>query len=100
MGKKIEDLLIEMGIYPNLLGFGYICRAVAYITEDSSVKTCELYEMVAKDYVTTASRVERAMRTAFYNADEESEAYKKYIGIKHSCNSKMLYTFANKLKRS
>lgn len=100
MENKVEDSLIEMGIYPNLLGFDYICRSVSYIMENSSVKMCGLYAMVAKDCGTTASRVERAMRKAFSNADEESEAYKKYIGIKRSCNSEMLYIFANKLKRS
>lgn len=100
MENKIEDALIDMGIYPHLVGFNYICRAVSYIMENSSVKTCGLYEMVAKDCGITARRVESAIRKAFSNADEESEAYKKYIGIKRSCNSEMLYTFANRLKRS
>ena len=100
MENKVEDLLIKMGIYPNLSGFNYICKAVSYIIGESSARTRHIYKTVAKDFETTESRVERAIRHAFSKADEDSEAYKKYIGIKHTSNLEMLYTLANKIKRT
>ena len=98
MEKKVEDSLIELGVYPNLLGFAYICKAVGYIQENRCVKTCELYKLVAKDFGTTPSRAERGIRHALSKMDKDSDEYKKYIGIKYSSNSAILYTMAVRLK--
>lgn len=98
MRIKTEDLLIELGITPNLKGFDYICKAINYISADRAIKMCSVYELVAKDCETTSSRVERAIRHALSKADKESEAYKKYIGIKDTTNSAVLYTLALKLR--
>ena len=98
MEKKVEDVLIEMGIYPNLLGFNYICRSAAYIMENSSVRTWNLYDMVAKDFGTTAGRVERGIRHAFSRADKDCEAYKHYMSVKETTNSARLFTLATRLR--
>lgn len=98
MKKKVEDILIELGIYPNLSGFDYICKAVYCIMADRTVRMCSVYEMVAKDFDTTNTAVERSIRHALSKADKESEAYKQYMSVKDTTNSAMLYTLATKLK--
>lgn len=98
MEKKVEDLLIALGVYPNLSGFAYICKAIGYISKDRNVKMCEIYNLVANDFDTTPSRAERSIRTALSKMDRDSEAYKKYIGIKEFANSAVLYTMAVRLK--
>lgn len=98
MKKKVEDILIELGIYPNLSGFDYICKAVYYIMADRTVRICNVYKMVAKDFNATNTAVERSIRHALSKADKESETYKKYMSVKDTTNSAVLYTLATKLK--
>ncbi len=98
MRKKIENALFELGITPNLKGFDYICKAVNYISADRTVKICNVYKFVAKDFETTSSRVERAIRSAFSKIGKESEAFNKYLGISNMTNSALLYTLAYRLR--
>lgn len=99
MRKKIENALIELGITPDLSGFGYIVEFVFIISSAvSKIPTIVVYEMVAERKATTATRVERAIRHAFSKMDKSCGAYKKYIGIDKSTNSAFLYTLAYKLK--
>ncbi len=98
MRKKIENVLFELGITPNLKGFDYICKAVNYISADRTVKICNVYKFVAKDFETTSSRVERAIRSAFTRLDKESEAFTKYINSDRLTNSALLYTLAYRLR--
>lgn len=81
-----------------LKGFDYICKAVKYISENRTMKMCRVYDLIAKDSGATWSRVEKAIRHALSKADKDSEAYKKYIGIKETTNSAILYTLAVRLK--
>lgn len=98
MRRKTENVLLELGITPNLKGFEYICRAINYISVDRTVKMCKVYEFVAADLDTTYQRVERAIRHAISKMDKDSEAWEKYIGIKNTTNSAVLYTLAMKLQ--
>lgn len=98
MKKKVEDVLIELGIYPNLPGFHYICKAVYYIMKDGTVKASSMYEMVAKEFSTTNATVKQSIRRTLLKVDKESEAYKQYINIKDGTSSVILYTIAVKLK--
>lgn len=98
MKKKVEDVLIGLGIYPNLSGFDYICKAIYYIMSDRTVRICNVYKLVAKDFGTTSSRVERAIRHTLSKIDKESEEYKQYMSVKDKTNSAILYTFAVRLK--
>lgn len=100
MKKKVEDVLIEMGVYPNLTGFNYICRAVEIISESKGkMKIADgLYVDVAKTFGSTNYKVERAIRHAISKMDKDSEAFKEYIGIKDTTNSAVLYTLAVRLK--
>lgn len=98
MKKKIEEILIELGVYPNLSGFNYICKAIDYISKNSGARICAVYSLVADDFNTTSSRVERAIRHALSKADKDSDAYKKYMSVKDTTNSTVLYTMAVRLR--
>ena len=100
MKKKVEEALIELGVYPNLTGFNYICRAVEIISESKEkMKIVDgLYVDVAKEFNSTKSKVERAIRHAITKMDKDSETYKKYVGTKDKTNSVVLYTLAFRLK--
>lgn len=100
MRKKIENALFELGITPDLVGFNQICSAVEIIlnTERKEKAVCKVYEDVAKELDTTASRVERGIRHAFTKIDKESEAFNKYLGIRNMTNSALLYTLAYRLR--
>ena len=72
--EKIAILLKKVGISPALLGYKYISAASKLVLADSSFIdniTSGLYPYIAKEYGTTSSRVERAIRhgveTAFVN---------------------------------
>lgn len=100
MKKKVEEVLIELGIYPNLLGFDYICKAVEILsTSNRRVKIVDgLYVDIAKEFDSTASRVERGIRHAISKMNKDSESYRKYVGIKYPTNSVVLHTLAVRLK--
>lgn len=59
---NIHDYLIETGNFPNLLGFNYLIRAVEIMQAKGKIKLNEIYSMVAKEYKTSATKVERAIR--------------------------------------
>lgn len=100
MRKKIENVLFELGITPDLVGFNQICSAVEIISNSRERRKMvyEVYPEVAKELNTTASRVERGIRHAFTKIDKESEAFNKYLGISSMTNSALLYTLAYRLK--
>lgn len=98
MKKKVEDLLIELGIYPNLYGFAYICKAVEIIgLSKERMKIMWIYSEVAKEFNSNTARVERGIRHAFSRIDKDSEAWKR-LGIKETTNSAVLYTIVTKLR--
>lgn len=98
MKKKVEEILIELGVTPNLLGFDYICRFVDYVSENKSAKTGVIYSHIAKECDSTYWRVERSIRHTISKMDKESETYKKYIGTGNTTNSAVLFTLAMRLK--
>ena len=68
--KEVVEYLLDIGLSPALSGFRYATSAVmlwldTYATKGRNCSmTKEVYPLVAKEYGTTASRVERAMRHA------------------------------------
>lgn len=67
--KEVVEYLLNIGLSPALSGFRYATSAVmlwldTYATKGHCSMTKEVYPLVAKEYGTTASRVERAMRHA------------------------------------
>lgn len=98
MKKKVEDVLIKLGITPNLLGFDYICRFVDYVSQNKSTKTGVIYSHIAKECDSTYWRVERAIRHAISKMDKECKTYKKYIDTENTTNAAVLFTLAMRLK--
>lgn len=70
--SHIQDVLLDIGIPSNLLGFGYICHAeqMAFEKGEECLRhlTKCLYVDVASLCGTTPSRVERAIRHAISTA--------------------------------
>ena len=100
MRKKIENALIEMGIYPNLKGFGYICEAVEILENNNrDMKIVDgVYREISEKIGVTKLSVERAIRHAITKADRKGEAFKKYIGIENATNAAFLHTLALRMK--
>ena len=90
----IREFLVESGVMPNLTGFDYLVRAVEIVKEKKKVRaTTELYPMLAKEFDTSASRVERAMRHIVTNKIMMSD-YKRIKLNKRPSNIEFIYFFA------
>lgn len=64
---NISDILKDLGVTNNLLGYCYLKYAISKMIEDNSLMrgiTKRLYPMIAEKFNTTASGVERAIRHA------------------------------------
>jgi two-component system response regulator (stage 0 sporulation protein A) len=67
MHDVILDVLRDIGIQSNLLGYDYLVTAIELVYMNRTLlhaMTKKLYPEIAKMYTSTASRVERAMRHA------------------------------------
>lgn len=65
--QKISDLLHELGIPANIRGYQYLREAITLVTGEMQLLnsiTKILYPKIAKQYESTPSRVERAIRHA------------------------------------
>ena len=100
MRKKLEDLLLQIGITPNLKGFAYICDMVEIIKADEKRerKFQDMYMETAKKNNTNWGAVERAIRHALSKANKESEAWKEYIGTKDATNAVVLCMLVYRLR--
>lgn len=99
--KLVKRLLKEIGMPVNLKGYRYICSAIVYLSQEKGMKiSLGLYPKVAKEYCTTGSRVERAIRHAVERTFEKGNyaTMSEVFGTKtcaHSgklTNSEFLYT--------
>lgn len=91
----IREFLVKTGCLPNLAGFDYLIRAVEIMKEKKRISiTKELYPLVAKEFNSSASKVERAMRSIV--ANKISIKQYKMIGLeKRPSNSELIYYFAS-----
>ena len=89
MRKKIQDVLLKLGVTPNLKGFDYICDAVEMINKEGRLKVTYIYDKIARDNNEKTMRVERAIRHAISHVNEETW---KSIGGAGLRNSEFLYT--------
>jgi two-component system, response regulator, stage 0 sporulation protein A len=67
MNSAIIEMLRRVGIPAHVKGYEYLKKAIALCREDKSyleAVTKELYPTIAKEFGTTGSRVERAIRHA------------------------------------
>jgi two-component system response regulator (stage 0 sporulation protein A) len=71
LNERISSTLQKIGMTCNLKGYRYVRTAIAMVYEDSDLLglvTKELYPSIARQYGTTGSRVERAIRHAVETA--------------------------------
>ena len=71
---NLRDLFTQLGVPRHLKGYRYLHKSVMiYAKNPGAGMTTEVYPMVAKEFQTTASRVERTMRHAVEIAWERCE---------------------------
>lgn len=83
--KKVTELIKEVGVPAHIKGYQYVRYSIIYALENPEVigsVTKLLYPSVAKEYKTTASRVERAIRHAVEAAWSRGDidVLQKYFG--------------------
>lgn len=90
--KERKQILRNIGIRPDLLGFKYIVSAWEEIERNGGEMyiTSELYPIIAEKYDTTAKRVERAIRHAIEILYKDQERIREYYKRKPT-NSLFLY---------
>ena len=63
--KRVSELLRELGVPTHIYGYKYLQAAIGAVMQEPNLLhgvTKELYPMVANQFETTSSRVERAIR--------------------------------------
>ena len=106
---RITQVVHEIGVPAHIKGYEYLRYAIQLAVEDMQLInsiTKELYPMVAKQFNTTASRVERAIRHAIEVAWDRGdiETLQKYFGWTISSNkgkptnSEFIALIADKLR--
>lgn len=91
--KEIEltakEILKDMGMKMYLAGFNYWIKAVTILIEEEleikgKVKIMQIYEIVADEYYSTATRVERSMRAALNQIEVDP---KKYFNVEYNVHN-------------
>ena len=107
--RSITRILHDLGVPSHIKGYQYIRDGIVMIYDDPSIIggiTKELYPDIAKKYVTTVSRVERAIRHAIEvswnrgNLDLMEEIFGFSVDVDKAkpTNSEFIVTIADKLK--
>ena len=103
MKNKVINALIEMGMPANVRGFEYIIDAMELFSDNEIRygKITVLYELIAKKRDVTASRVERAIRTAFSTVITHGclEAVEKYMTLHNTTNGNLLHALYLRLQQ-
>lgn len=98
MRERTEDLLLELGITPNLNGFRYICEILEILSEKPHAKITLLYEAIAKkNGLKSGKQVERGIQRAILHAD--LTVIEDVLKKQTPTNSEFLYTVALIIKR-
>lgn len=104
MKDKAVNALLEMGAPANLKGFNYIVDAMILFEDDKWLKSkmMNLYAQIASMNNSTASKVERAIRSTFKKVLDSGdlEIIEKYLTYKNTSNGNLLHVFYLKLKLS
>lgn len=107
--KEITELLHEVGIPAHIRGYSYIRSSIMYTFKNQDLMgqvTKVLYPSIAKEYHSTSSRVERAIRHAIEiawnrgNIDAIDEIFKYTINSNKAkpTNSEFIAMIADKLR--
>lgn len=103
MKNKTIKALLEMGMPADIKGFRHITDIMCLYENDEDYITGNLmcvYEKIAEQNNTTASRVERAIRHAFSGIlkSGEPKLIKKYLSTPKNKNGSLLATLYYRLK--
>lgn len=107
----VTNIIHEMGVPAHIKGYQYLREAIKMVVDDISLLggvTKELYPMIAQQFVTTPSRVERAIRHAIELAWDRgnTEMMNKFFGYTINLdrgkptNSEFIAMIADKLRLS
>lgn len=101
--KEISNILYELGIYPNLLGYKYIFDAIQMVTSNEKITSLhvQVYPEICDRYDTIPSRVDRAIRHAITSAWASKKMQYHDIFSKYSHrpkNKELIYTIADMLR--
>lgn len=95
MRELVENMLLEVGIFPNLVGFVYIPEAITMLIKEPRIKIVAMYEIIAKRHHVSMSRVERGIRYAVQKCNHD-----KFVDMgKDISNSEFLYYIALQIER-
>ncbi|MGI6554059.1 MAG: sporulation transcription factor Spo0A [Bacillota bacterium] len=109
MDVEVTRIIHQMGVPAHIKGYQYLRDAILFVIDDVSLLgavTKELYPMIAQKYMTTASRVERAIRHAIELAWDRGnvEMMTKFFGYTINIergkptNSEFIAMVADKLR--
>lgn len=68
LSNKIKDVLLNIGVAPNLDGFGYLVEAINIKIEQPEERAMHIYSQIAQNNNKTCSKVERGIRHAISRA--------------------------------
>ena len=88
--RLISDTLKELGVPAHVLGYDYAREAVSLVQSDNRYRnniTKDLYPKLAKEFNTTSSRVERAIRHAVELAWERGSLDAQYNIFRYTVSS-------------
>ena len=106
---EVTKIIHQMGVPAHIKGYQYLRDAILFVIEEVNLLgavTKELYPMIAQKYVTTPSRVERAIRHAIElawdrgNVDMMNKFFGYTINVERGkpTNSEFIAMVADKLR--
>lgn len=109
MDQEVTNIIHQMGVPAHIKGYQYLRDAILMVTKEITLLgavTKELYPMIAQKYLTTSSRVERAIRHAIELACDRgnTEMINRYFGYTINIergkptNSEFIAMVADKLR--
>lgn len=95
--REIYEVMKDLGMCPNNLGYKYSCHIINELLEESpdSHSAMSLYQSAAKEFDTPYTAVERAIRHAVevVCANTSTEILRKYFGNCLSAKSGKVYNY-------
>lgn len=95
--NKVENLLFDFGISPNIKGFRYIVDAV--MEYENYKPMMNVYVDVAKKNKDYHTNVERSIRHAFSKLDFQDRRIAEFFGDTKKSNGELIATIHLKLSR-
>ena len=95
--ERIEMLLLELGVQPNLDGFVYLARTIQYYCTGKFKQISPIAEIVAAEYNTTSFSIKRMMPYVIQNADNMLKRIVQKTGVPISKTNLTLLSFVTNI---